>query len=195
MRSLLQYPLRPALRRDATTRNVHIYIVAIIALALLLSPVSATTPTITTTQAYAQATAPTGIAATASPTTLPSPSAQQDDDNNGNGECKLLGPFALLIQGALGALALLSLVYKRWRERPQRPLKVWAFDASKQVVGSILLHLANLVMSIFSAGQLSAMQVTAQFQPNPCSFYLLNLAIDVSLLLIPLLLPVSKRFV
>lgn len=97
-----------------------------------------------------------------------------------NGECDLLGPFALVIQGSLGALALLSLVYKRWRERPQRPLKIWAYDASKQVVGSMLLHIANLLMSMLSSGQLAVPLASAgAFQANPCSFYLLNLAIDV----------------
>ena len=95
-----------------------------------------------------------------------------------NGECKLLGPFALFIQGALGLLALLALVYKRWRERPQRPVKIWAFDASKQVVGSSLLHVANLFMSMVSSGELKPK--AGDFQANPCSFYLLNLAIDVS---------------
>lgn len=95
-----------------------------------------------------------------------------------NGECKLLGPFALFIQGALGVLALLVLVFKRWRERPQRPLKIWAFDASKQVVGSALLHIANLLMSMLSSGQLTIK--AGDYQANPCSFYLLNLAIDVS---------------
>ena len=93
-----------------------------------------------------------------------------------DGQCELLGPFALLVQAALGALALLSLVYKRWRERPQRPVKIWAFDVSKQVFGSALLHMANLVMSIFSAGKAS---LTTRTQTNPCSFYLLNLGIDV----------------
>lgn len=118
----------------------------------------------------------------------PSPSAQTihyplagpeptgDDDDTG--ECRLLGPFSLLVQAALGALALLSLVYKRWKERPQRPLKVWAFDVSKQVFGSAMLHLANLLMSMFSAGQL---EITSKYKPNPCSFYLLNLGIDTTL--------------
>lgn len=96
-----------------------------------------------------------------------------------NGECKLLGPFALFVQGALGLLALLSLVFKRWRERPQRPVKIWAFDASKQVVGSALLHVANLLMSEISSGALTVK--ANDYQANPCSFYLLNLAIDVSI--------------
>ena len=95
-----------------------------------------------------------------------------------NGECQLLGPFALFVQGALGLLALLSLVFKRWRERPQRPVKIWAFDASKQVVGSALLHIANLLMSMLSSGELTIK--ASSYQANPCSFYLLNLAIDVS---------------
>lgn len=102
-----------------------------------------------------------------------------------NGECQLLGPFALIIQAALGALALLSLVYKRWRERPQRPVKIWAFDASKQVVGSMLLHIANLLMSMLSSGQLTVTPTaTGEYEANPCSFYLLNLAIDVSNMII-----------
>lgn len=107
----------------------------------------------------------------------PPPGSGQDPDGDDNGECKLFGPFSLIIQAALGALALLSLVYKRWRERPQRPVKVWAFDVSKQVFGSAMLHLANLLMSMFSAGQL---EIRQQYKPNPCSFYLLNLGIDVS---------------
>jgi hypothetical protein len=119
------------------------------------------------------------------------------DGEKDSGECKLLGPFALLIQGSLGILALMSLVWKRYRETPRRPLKVWSFDVSKQVLGSVLLHLANLLMAMFSSGALditkaaSAQQTAAaaaaasfvqddrQDKPNPCSFYLLNLAIDV----------------
>jgi hypothetical protein len=111
-----------------------------------------------------------------------------------NGECKLLGSFALIVQAALGGLALMSLVYKRWRERPQRPLKIWAFDVSKQVVGSILVHIANLLMSMLSSGQFSIkvgpghvarrmVGADGHYQPNPCSFYLLNLAIDVSFMI------------
>ncbi|MCJ1406128.1 hypothetical protein MMC19_000193 [Ptychographa xylographoides] len=99
-----------------------------------------------------------------------------------NGECQLLGPFAIIIQAALGGLALLSLVFKRWRERPQRPLKIWGFDVSKQVVGSILLHVANLLMSMLSSGQLTVSpSADGEYKANPCSFYLLNLAIDTTI--------------
>ena len=142
-----------------------------------------TTMVLTTSLASVSAgTIPTAVALTAvaasalvaNPDDKPRPGAE-------NGECQLLGPFALIIQASLGALALLSLVYKRWRERPQRPLKIWAFDASKQVIGSMLLHVANLLMSMLSSGQLTVtLKATSEYEANPCSFYLLNLAIDVS---------------
>jgi hypothetical protein len=115
-------------------------------------------------------------------------SPMEGDDN---GECHLLGPYALIVQGALGLLAVSSLIFKRYRETPRRPLKIWFFDASKQVFGSVLLHLANILMSMLSSGSFDVAAKTAatpQYAgadeegkvPNPCSFYLLNLAIDVS---------------
>jgi hypothetical protein len=113
------------------------------------------------------------------------------DGEKGDGECNLLGDFALLVQGALGLLAVSSLAIKRLRESPRRPLKIWFFDVSKQVFGSVLLHLANVLMSMLSSGKFDVVATTTattQYagtndegkQPNPCSFYLLNLAIDVS---------------
>lgn len=71
-------------------------------------------------------------------------------------------------------------------------MKVFAFDASKQVLGSALLHLLNLLMSILSSSDIEinapdVVDLSAQLAeqgdgrvPNPCSFYLINIAIDVS---------------
>jgi hypothetical protein len=112
--------------------------------------------------------------------------------NEHHGECRLLGRFAILVQSALGALALLALVWKRVRERPQRPVVIWLYDVSKQVVGSIMIHFANLFLSLVSSGGLGLMSspkavVAARDDgggrkhPNPCSFYLLNLAIDTTI--------------
>lgn len=120
---------------------------------------------------------------------------------DGQGECELIGSFAVLVQLALGGLALLSLVFKRWRERPQRPIKIWLFDVSKQVLGSVLVHGANVFMSMLTSGRVTFQSqpigaVTVPvlvkrlmllrrddgedvYRPNPCSFYLLNLGIDV----------------
>lgn len=158
---------------------------------------AAPTSTSVTTSEVVQSTAsstPTAVEDEVSETAAPTEGAEAGPKTvqatMEGGQCELLGPFALIVQGVLGALALLSLVFKRWRERPRRPLKIWAFDASKQVVGSILLHILNLAMSMVSSGDLNAAR-TAQAiaesakdengqMPNPCSFYLLNLAIDVS---------------
>lgn len=129
-------------------------------------------------------------------------------ENDNPTECRLLGSFAILVQLALGGLALLSLVFKRWRERPQRPVKIWFFDVSKQVFGSVLVHAANVFMSLLTSGRFSIKAATEEavihqgrsmmlvrkglevvgmvakreepYVPNPCSFYLLNLGIDVS---------------
>ncbi|KAM7209065.1 putative fk506-binding protein 2 precursor [Naviculisporaceae sp. PSN 640] len=133
--------------------------------------------------------------------------------NDNPTECRLMGSFAILVQLALGGLALMSLVYKRWRERPQRPVKIWFFDVSKQVFGSVLVHAANVFMSLLTSGRFSLKTAAEEaiihqersmllvrkglevagvllarrghedepYVPNPCSFYLLNLAIDTTL--------------
>ncbi|KAF2426173.1 hypothetical protein EJ08DRAFT_616757 [Tothia fuscella] len=140
--------------------------------------------------------ASTGAGSTSFPLILPEPGGKasekgpkHDDDGSNNGECRLLGPFALVVQAALGILAVMSLVFKRWRESPRRSLKVWSFDVSKQVVGSALLHLANLLMSMLSSGKFDIAQKAAptitedgkKDFPNPCSFYVLNVAIDTTI--------------
>lgn len=135
---------------------------------------------------------PSPTEAESAPVATSDPEAQGSTDEppseEANGECRLLGPFSLLVQAALGALALLSLVYKRWRERPRRPVKIWLFDVSKQVFGAIILHILNLLMSMLSSGRFDTGKTTTYIassggeerqQPNGCSFYLLNLAIDV----------------
>ncbi|OAA37252.1 FK506-binding protein 2 precursor [Metarhizium rileyi] len=141
-------------------------------------------------------------AATASSTTSASTSTPTSEPphDGGEGECRLLGSFALIVQAALGGLALLSLVYKRSRERPQRPLKIWFFDVSKQLFGSVLVHIANIFMSMLTSGRFSIKLEPANpvqsrsdepYVPNPCSFYLLNLGIDTTLG-IPILIVLLK---
>lgn len=176
-------------------------------ISVTMTPPSSSTTTTTTA-------IPTATAATAA-----SASSPMDKPT----ECRLLGPFAIVVQLALGALALLSLVYKRWRERPQRPVRIWFFDVSKQVFGSVLVHAANVFMSMLTSGRFSMRAVDpvpgvvarralvaaaagaamlvgrgsgkgggdvgtgtgqeggGEYVPNPCSYYLLNLGIDVSI--------------
>lgn len=143
---------------------------------------------ITTPSSSEQLPVQSAIASAEPATTTSSQVSPMESDDTG--ECHLLGPYALIVQGALGLLAVSSLAFKRWRETPRRPLKIWFFDVSKQVFGSVLLHLANILMSMLSSGKFDVAantKATPQYAgqddegnaPNPCSFYLLNLAIDV----------------
>ncbi|GMM36117.1 hypothetical protein DASC09_034420 [Saccharomycopsis crataegensis] len=71
-------------------------------------------------------------------------------------QCKLLGPFSLIVQSLLGLLSLSSLIYKRYKEYPnRRPWKVWFFDVSKQVFGAIGIHFLNLLLSILGGSSSS----------------------------------------
>lgn len=164
------------------------------------APADETAPTPTPAPAPAPSSAPA-----AKPTDAATAQTSPLDDEGDSGECNLLGDFALLVQAALGLLAVSSLAVKRMRESPRRPMKIWFFDVSKQVFGSVLLHLANILMSMLSSGKfdvastagtksaVAAVTDDDTDQPNPCSFYLLNLAIDTTLG-IPILVLLLKIF-
>ena len=68
------------------------------------------------------------------------------------GRCTLLaGSFDYLVQVALVAAAVGTLVYKRHIEKPKRAMRVWAFDASKQAYAGVLQHLVNMVFGVMFA--------------------------------------------
>lgn len=71
----------------------------------------------------------------------------------------------------MGVMVVLTLVYKRYREKPKRKWKIWMFDVSKQLVGQIVVHFANVFISDFGADQ--AVQ-------NPCVLYFLNIVVDTT---------------
>ncbi|KAF8165630.1 vacuolar membrane protein-domain-containing protein [Crassisporium funariophilum] len=85
--------------------------------------------------------------------------------------CQLLGPTALIVQGLLGVFVILSLVLKRHRESPKRPWRIWLFDVSKQVVGQMFVHVANLLLSGFFSQHDSG---------NACVSYFLHILIDTT---------------
>lgn len=89
-------------------------------------------------------------------------------------KCELLGPFAILVQSSLGALAILSLFYKRQIESPRRPFKIWFFDVSKQLFGAVVVHFLNIAMS--TDGDLSLLQS----RTSPCTWYFLNVLLDTT---------------
>ncbi|KAJ7213718.1 vacuolar membrane protein-domain-containing protein [Mycena haematopus] len=86
--------------------------------------------------------------------------------------CRLLGPIALTVQALMGVLVILSLVYKRHREKPMRPWRIWLFDVSKQVFGQMFVHVFNVLISSL---------VSHHSANNACVSYFLNILIDTTL--------------
>ncbi|KAI9295575.1 hypothetical protein K502DRAFT_279582, partial [Neoconidiobolus thromboides FSU 785] len=88
--------------------------------------------------------------------------------------CELLGPFAIMVQGIMGMLAISSLVFKRYTEHPRRAFLIWFFDVSKQGFGALMIHFFNIFISGESGRE-------NEKYSNPCLWYLLNLLLDTTL--------------
>ncbi|KAI0265954.1 vacuolar membrane protein-domain-containing protein [Gloeopeniophorella convolvens] len=86
--------------------------------------------------------------------------------------CKLLGTTALIVQALMGVLVIASLLFKRHREKPMRPWRIWLFDVSKQIVGQMFVHGVNVLISDVGSTRSSG---------NACVFYFLNILIDTTL--------------
>ncbi|ETV74922.1 hypothetical protein, variant [Aphanomyces astaci] len=90
--------------------------------------------------------------------------------------CTLLnGTFNNLIQVMLGLIALSVLIFKRYHERPRRPLRIWMFDASKQLIGAGVAHAANLAIAITLSGL-----AKGQTGADQCAFYFVNFTLDTT---------------
>jgi hypothetical protein len=85
------------------------------------------------------------------------------------------GLFADLLQAALGACAIGMLYFKRQRERPKRPFKVWAFDAGKQGIGAGVAHVVNMLLSMLLSGS------SHDDTPDECAFYFINFTFDTTI--------------
>ncbi|KAG8903114.1 hypothetical protein FRB99_003748 [Tulasnella sp. 403] len=96
-----------------------------------------------------------------------------EDPDDSTDNCNLLDQTGLIVQGVMGALVVLSLVYKRQRETPMRPWRIWLFDVSKQVTGQGVIHLLNIGISAWVSRPSSG--------NNPCAAYFMNVTIDVTL--------------
>lgn len=78
----------------------------------------------------------------------------------------LLGTVFIEIDSDLLLLPF-SIVVKRFREPPEirRSWEVWWYDTSKQGIGAIAIHLANVYLSPL-------------FQGDPCTWYVINFLLD-----------------
>mmetsp|Transcript_49882 Transcript_49882/g.128357 ORF Transcript_49882/g.128357 Transcript_49882/m.128357 type:complete len:234 (+) Transcript_49882:202-903(+) len=83
--------------------------------------------------------------------------------------CTLLSSgFDYFVQILLACVSFLSLIVKRYVEKPRRKWKIFFFDTSKQIAGMAVAHVGNIVFSfIFSV-----------HGENPCAWYLINLILD-----------------
>ena len=86
--------------------------------------------------------------------------------------CRLLdGFFSILMQLLLGALSFFSLVLKRKYEHPQRELRVFVYDTSKQVIASLFAHLLNIIFALKLA--------KLSLDDDQCKVYFINFSLDV----------------
>ncbi|KAK2882914.1 transmembrane protein 110, like [Channa argus] len=78
--------------------------------------------------------------------------------------------FGVLIQGLLAVVAFSTLMLKRFREPAgiRRPWRIWFFDTSKQAIGALFIHFANVFLSTLT-------------KEDPCSLYLMNFLLDATL--------------
>jgi len=84
--------------------------------------------------------------------------------------CKLLDDFAIYVQFILAAIAFSSLVVKYLKEKPRRPFQQWCYDASKQGISAIVVHIFNVLIAEY-----------LQSENYSCVWYFLNIFLDVTL--------------
>ncbi|KAI8084254.1 vacuolar membrane protein-domain-containing protein [Gilbertella persicaria] len=97
------------------------------------------------------------------------------NDADSEAGCKLLDSFAIFVQLMLAGLAFSTLYIKRQRESPQRPLLIWSFDVSKQLIGGGVVHTLNVL-----ASHIFGKSLEGEPQSNPCVWYFLNIFIDTT---------------
>lgn len=98
----------------------------------------------------------------------PSPTTGADTRGCKNGA--FMDSFGIFLQGLLAVMAFSTLMLKRFREpkHERRPWKIWFLDTSKQAIGMLFIHFANVYLSDLT-------------EEDPCSLYLINFLLDASL--------------
>mmetsp|Transcript_20006 Transcript_20006/g.29594 ORF Transcript_20006/g.29594 Transcript_20006/m.29594 type:complete len:224 (+) Transcript_20006:93-764(+) len=89
-------------------------------------------------------------------------------------QCHLLsGSFSIILQVFLGTTALCTLAYKRFLEKPRRPVSIWMYDASKQGIGAGMGHILNMMLSIWY------IQIEVISNGDECAMYFINFSTDI----------------
>uniref|UniRef100_A0A672HXQ0 STIM activating enhance n=1 Tax=Salarias fasciatus TaxID=181472 RepID=A0A672HXQ0_SALFA len=91
-------------------------------------------------------------------------------DTRGCENGALMDSFGIFLQGLLAMMAFSTLMLKRFREpkHERRPWRIWFLDTSKQAIGMLFIHFANVYLSDLT-------------EEDPCSLYLINFLLDASL--------------
>ncbi|KAM6382520.1 store-operated calcium entry regulator STIMATE-like isoform 2-T2 [Alca torda] len=89
---------------------------------------------------------------------------------HGCGSGALLGRFGVLLQVLLALCGFSTLMLKRFKEpkEERRPWMTWFYDTSKQGIGAVFIHFANVFLS-------------ERTEEDPCSLYLINFILDATL--------------
>ncbi|XP_069681606.1 store-operated calcium entry regulator STIMATE-like [Periplaneta americana] len=84
--------------------------------------------------------------------------------------CNITDMFGWFLQVLLAALAFTCLILKRFCEPryERRPWLIWFYDTSKQGMGALVIHLANVYLA-------------TTFQGDPCTWYIINFLLDSSI--------------
>ncbi|CAK9297493.1 unnamed protein product [Gordionus sp. m RMFG-2023] len=92
---------------------------------------------------------------------------QNDDINSHCPHGALTDSYGMMVQFVLGILAFASLILKRYFEPlfERRPWLIWFFDTSKQAIGALVIHFANIFLSDI-------------FHGDPCTWYITNFLMD-----------------
>ncbi|KAK6643632.1 hypothetical protein RUM43_005142 [Polyplax serrata] len=85
------------------------------------------------------------------------------------GKDALTDSLGWFLQVLLATLAFTCLILKRFCEPRyiRRPWLIWFYDTSKQGLGALFIHLANIYLA-------------SQFQGDPCTWYIINFLLDSS---------------
>ncbi|XP_044528832.1 store-operated calcium entry regulator STIMATE [Gracilinanus agilis] len=100
----------------------------------------------------------------------PPPTASAGASERGCENGAFMDSFGIFLQGLLGVVAFSTLMLKRFREpkHERRPWRIWFLDTSKQAIGMLFIHFANVYLSDLT-------------EEDPCSLYLINFLLDATL--------------
>ncbi|XP_066912651.1 store-operated calcium entry regulator STIMATE-like [Clytia hemisphaerica] len=91
--------------------------------------------------------------------------------NNDNGHCSLNNNFGITVQAILAFTAFAILILKRCHEpkEERRSVAIWFCDTSKQAIGAMLIHFANVFLAELS------------HEKDPCTWYFINYLLDTTI--------------